>query len=69
MRQNMILRFLGKMPRGRFEHTCTCGNYEITSIPKDKDDMIFSCKGCNARIHVWEQSDHWHISTNGGDEN
>lgn len=57
-----ILRFLGKMPRGRFEYTCgICGNYEIVNIPKGIDKITFNCK-CGATINIWEQTDHWHIS-------
>jgi len=52
------------MPRGRFEYTCTCGNYEITQIPTDKDVLAtsFECKKCHATIRVWEQTHHWHLS-------
>ena len=61
---NLILRFLGRMPRGRFEYTCPCGNYEITQIPTDKDVLAtsFECKKCHATIRVWEQTHHWHLS-------
>ncbi len=56
----IILRFLGKMPRGRFEYTCTCGNYEITTI--NSNDKRFVCKICEMKIHIWEQENHWHLS-------
>lgn len=59
----LIFRFMGKMPRGKFEYTCgICGNYEITNIPKDKNSATFDCGKCDMSINVWEQSDHWHIS-------
>lgn len=58
----MIFRFLGKMPRGRFEYTCECGNYEITRISEDKSAANFDCKKCGLLINLWEQNYHWHMS-------
>ena len=60
-----ILRFLCKMPRGRFEYTCgICGNYEVTHIPNDDKEALhkFVCKNCGMIIHIWEQPEHWHIT-------
>ena len=57
-----IFRFLGRMPRGRFEYMCDCGNYEITDIPNDKDNADFNCIKCGSKISVWEQNTHWHAT-------
>lgn len=59
-----IFRFLGKVPRGKFEYTCgLCGNYEVLNIPeklKLNEPVAFYCK-CRAIICIWEQLDHWHL--------
>ncbi|MCK4473917.1 hypothetical protein KAU40_01500 [Candidatus Parcubacteria bacterium] len=65
MKEKFLFRFLGKMPRGKFEFSCVCGEQNFgLRIPADtKQDarLEFTCKKCGAKITVWEQPEHWHM--------
>lgn len=58
MPNELMFRFDGPLPRGKFEYTCICGKHSIEHI---KDDMqTFKCE-CGAEILVKDQKSHYHI--------
>lgn len=62
-----IFRFLGEMPRGRFEFSCLCGKSNLDLIiPFDEDKATFVCQECGTEVMVWQQRldgepHHWHM--------
>lgn len=57
----IAFRFVGKIPEGKFEITCVCGNwiheYRLTSL----DCQTIKCSPCGLEYTVIQQKNHWHI--------
>lgn len=62
MAKEFLFRFMEDMPRGKFEFTCVCGEYNSDlAILANQIEARFTCKKCGAEIIVWEQMTHWHM--------
>ena len=62
MANKWTFRFLGPMPRGKFEFVCICGNYNLDlNILPGKEMETFRCPKCGAEITVRDQKTHWHL--------
>ncbi|MBI4114808.1 MAG: hypothetical protein HY445_03125 [Candidatus Niyogibacteria bacterium] len=58
--KNIGLRFMGKIPEGKFEITCVCGHYEYG--PRlISAGQVLSCPQCGAEYQIIQQITHWHL--------
>ena len=60
MTKEFLFRFMGDMPRGKFEFTCVCGKYN-SGLVIFANKKKFTCEKCGAEIILWEQKTHWHM--------
>lgn len=62
----LMLRFMGEMPKERFDFQCLCGHpsfgeHWIEEV--DREERIrFTCDSCGAKYIMWQQKTHWHLN-------
>ena len=55
------LRFMGDIPKGRFEFSCLCGNWSGVDLTLSGVHESYSCKECGAEFRFVQQLRHWHL--------
>lgn len=56
-------RFLGKIPEGKLEIICECGEY-IKEFRLMGDGQPIVCLKCNRKFQAIKQETHWHLFIN-----
>jgi len=54
-------RFMGKIPIGKFEFVCVCGNYSDRENILSEDSQTVTCKTCGIRYVFTQQHNHFHL--------
>ena len=61
----MLFRFMGKIPEGKLEFTCSCSAWNrvdyINSNCTSENPIVVTCTGCNKEVKFWQQKNHWHM--------
>lgn len=61
MSDQFKFRFTGKMPRGKTEYLCPCGEHNTLQIGANDKEVNANCGKCGKKVTFVDQGQHWHI--------
>ncbi|OGF27458.1 hypothetical protein A2331_00665 [Candidatus Falkowbacteria bacterium RIFOXYB2_FULL_34_18] len=60
-KQLFSLKFIGNIPRGKFEFSCICGQYSGWKNNLNGENQTIECQDCGVRYKFVQQKNHFHI--------